>query len=41
MLGPLDENAAILGASTPFPTTVTARDIFATGFLEVMICENI
>jgi hypothetical protein len=32
-LGPLDENEATLGDSTPFPTTVTVGETFTTGFL--------
>lgn len=32
-LGPLDENAATLGDSTPLPTTLTAREILTTGVL--------
>lgn len=32
-LGPLEEKAATLGDSTPFPTTLTAREIFTTGVL--------
>lgn len=32
--GPLDENPATLGDSTPLPTTVTAGDTFTTGMLE-------
>jgi hypothetical protein len=32
-LGPLDENAATLGDSTPFPTTVKVREILTTGVL--------
>jgi hypothetical protein len=33
-LGPLDENAAILGESTPLPTTVMAGDTFTMGVLK-------
>jgi hypothetical protein len=32
-LGPLDENEATLGDSTPFPTTVTVGETFTTGLL--------
>ena len=32
-LGPLEENEATLGDSTPSPTTVTVGEIFTTGFL--------
>jgi hypothetical protein len=32
-LGPLDENAVILGDGTSFPTKVTASVTFTTGFL--------
>jgi hypothetical protein len=34
VLGPLDENAATLGESTPLPTTVIAGDTTTTGILE-------
>jgi hypothetical protein len=33
-LGPLEENAATLGASTPFPTTLTVCEILTTGDLQ-------
>jgi hypothetical protein len=32
-LGPLDENEATLGDSTPFPTTVTVGETFTMGLL--------
>jgi hypothetical protein len=32
-LGPLDENAASLGDSTAFPTTLKVREILTTGIL--------
>jgi hypothetical protein len=34
-LGPLDENEATLGDSTPFPTTVTVGETFTMGLLAV------
>jgi hypothetical protein len=32
-LGPLDENAATLGDSTPFPTTLKVFEILTSGIL--------
>lgn len=36
-LGPLDENAATLGGSTPLPVTLTVGNILTNGFLEATV----